>query len=285
MQKNINMLIKSYYDNLNGTSKDIADYLLKHPQTSSALTITDLARETSSSISSISRFAKKLGFNNFQELKINLLTSTNEKKEANNLFQEINPSDSLKDMAKKIFTSNISALNATIDTISQKQLENVLEIITQKTSIAFFGLGASAIVALDGYHKFLRSDKTPLFANDYHMQLMIATTLKANSCAVIISHSGENKDALRIAQKLKEKNIATIGITSYGNSSLTKIVDVTLLSISEETNYQDEALHAIIAQISLIDTLFVLTAMTDDLQTTDVFQEIRATINDTRLDK
>ena len=285
MQKNINMLIKSYYDNLNGTSKDIADYLLKHPQTSSALTITDLAKETNSSISSISRFAKKLGFNNFQELKINLLTSTNEKKEANNLFQEINPSDSLKDMAKKIFTSNISALNATIDTISQKQLENVLEIITQKTSIAFFGLGASAIVALDGYHKFLRSDKTPLFANDYHMQLMMATTLKANSCAVIISHSGENKDALRIAQKLKEKNIATIGITSYGNSSLTKIVDVTLLSISEETNYQDEALHAIIAQISLIDTLFVLTAMTDDLQTTDVFQEIRATINDTRLDK
>lgn len=285
MQKNINMLIKSYYDNLNGTSKDIADYLLKHPQTSSALTITDLARETNSSISSISRFAKKLGFNNFQELKINLLTSTNEKKEANNLFQEINPSDNLKDMAKKIFTSNISALNATIDTISQKQLENVLEIITQKTSIAFFGLGASAIVALDGYHKFLRSDKTPLFANDYHMQLMMATTLKANSCAVIISHSGENKDALRIAQKLKEKNIATIGITSYGNSSLTKIVDVTLLSISEETNYQDEALHAIIAQISLIDTLFVLTAMTDDLQTTDVFQEIRATINDTRLDK
>src|SRR5699024_8542898 len=82
MQKNINMLIKSYYDNLNGTSKDIADYLLKHPQTSSALTITDLARETNSSISSISRFAKKLGFNNFQELKINLLTSTNEKKEA-----------------------------------------------------------------------------------------------------------------------------------------------------------------------------------------------------------
>lgn len=249
------------------------------------MTITDLAKETNSSISSISRFAKKLGFNNFQELKINLLTSTNEKKEANNLFQEINPSDNLKDMAKKIFTSNISALNATIDTISQKQLENALEIITQKTSIAFFGLGASAIVALDGYHKFLRSDKTPLFANDYHMQLMMATTLKANSCAVIISHSGENKDALRIAQKLKEKNIATIGITSYGNSSLTKIVDVTLLSISEETNYQDEALHAIIAQISLIDTLFVLTAMTDDLQTTDVFQEIRATINDTRLDK
>ncbi|WP_334351753.1 MurR/RpiR family transcriptional regulator [Companilactobacillus sp. HBUAS56257] len=285
MQKNINMLIKSYYDNLNGTSKDIADYLLKHPQTSSALTITDLAKETNSSISSISRFAKKLGFNNFQELKINLLTSTSEKKEANNLFQEINPSDSLKDMAKKIFTSNISALNATIDTISQKQLENALKIITPKTSIAFFGLGASAIVALDGYHKFLRSDKTPLFANDYHMQLMMATTLQDSSCAVIISHSGENKDALRIAQKLREKNIATIGITSYGNSSLTKIVDVTLLSISEETNYQDEALHAIIAQISLIDTLFVLTAMTDDLQTTDVFQEIRATINDTRLTK
>lgn len=285
MQNNFNMLIKSYYDNLTGTSKDIADYLLENPQTSSALTITDLARKTNSSISSISRFAKKLGFNSFQELKINLLTSTTDKKEANNLFQEINSNDTLKEMAKKVFTSNVSALNATIDTLTQEQLQTAVEIIANKNSIAFFGLGASAIVALDGYHKFLKSDKTPLFANDFHMQLMMATTLKSDTCAVIISHSGENKDALKLAQKLHEKKIKTIGITSYGNSSLTKIVDLTLLSISEETNYQDEAMHAIIAQISLVDTLFVLTAMKDDKQTTDVFKEIRETINGTRLNK
>lgn len=285
MQNNFNVLIKSYYDNLRGTSKSIADYLLEHPQTSSALTITDLAEKTNSSISSISRFAKKLGFNSFQELKINLLTSSPDNKEANNLFQEISSGDSLKEMAKKVFTSNISALNATIDTLSQEQLQQAINMITEKNSIAFFGLGASGIVALDGYHKFLKSDKTPLFANDFHMQLMLATTLKSDACAVVISHSGENRDALKLAEKLREKKIKTIGITSYGNSSLTKIVDLTLLSISEETNYQDEALHAIIAQISLIDTLFVLTAMRDDKQTTDVFKEIRETINDTRLNK
>ncbi|MQS96961.1 MurR/RpiR family transcriptional regulator [Companilactobacillus halodurans] len=282
MQNNINILIKSYYDNLTGTSKDIADYLLTHPQTSSSLTITDLAKKTNSSISSISRFAKKLGFNSFQELKINLLTSQTRKEDGNHLFQEINSNDSTLEMAKKVFTSNISALNATLDTLTQEELDKAIKIISDYDTIAFFGLGASALVALDGYHKFLRSDKTPLFANDFHMQLMLATTLKKNTCAIVISHSGENKDTLELAQKLREKNIKTIGITSYGNSALTKIVDLTLLSISEETKYQNEALHAIIAQISLIDTLFVLTAMKDDQQTTNIFKEIRKTINDTR---
>lgn len=282
MQNNINILIKSYYDNLTGTSKDIADYLLTHPQTSSSLTITDLAKKTNSSISSISRFAKKLGFNSFQELKINLLTSQTRKEDGNHLFQEINSNDSTLEMAKKVFTSNISALNATLDTLTQEELDKAIKIIYDYDTIAFFGLGASALVALDGYHKFLRSDKTPLFANDFHMQLMLATTLKKNTCAIVISHSGENKDTLELAQKLREKNIKTIGITSYGNSALTKIVDLTLLSISEETKYQNEALHAIIAQISLIDTLFVLTAMKDDQQTTNIFKEIRKTINDTR---
>ncbi|APX73224.1 MurR/RpiR family transcriptional regulator [Companilactobacillus allii] len=279
MTQNITILLQSYYDHLSSSAKKIADYLLSNPDIDSSLTINDLAKQTGSSISTISRFAKSIGFNNFQQLKLSLLTST---QTFDTPFKEINANDTNLTVTKKIFSANVSTLDSTLKIITEDQLDKAVDIINNSQVIALFGLGASSVVAQDGYHKFLRSDKTPLFASDYHMQLMMATTLKPNSCAILISHSGENKDILEIAKNLRKNDIKIIGITSYGNSSLSKIVDVSLLSVSEETNYQNEALHAIIAQISLIDTLFVLTAIKDGQETDDIFKKIRKTINQTR---
>ncbi|MFD1472693.1 MurR/RpiR family transcriptional regulator [Companilactobacillus mishanensis] len=282
MAKNINYVIQSYYENLKGTYKDIADYLLDNSSFNSGLTINDLAKDAGVSISSISRFAKMLGFKNFQDFKLSLLTSDETDQ---GLFQDIKSTDSYMEMTHKIFNANISTLNATQQILTESQLRQATDIINNSNSVAFFGLGASSVVAQDGFHKFLRSDKKPYYTTDYHMQLMLATKMTDDDCAIVISHSGENKDTLAIVNELRKNNVKIIGITSYGNSTLTSLVNVALLSISEETNYQNEALHAIIAQISLVDTLFMITAIKDEAQTSTVFKEIRNTINMTRKSK
>jgi len=114
------------------------------------------------------------------------------------------------------------------------------------------------------------------------MQLMQATKLTDADCAIIISYSGQNKDALELARILKERHVPLIVITSFGNSTLANLGDITLLSISEETNYRAEALHALIAQISLIDSLFMMVAISNSDQTEQTFQEIRTEIDRTR---
>ncbi|MCH4008991.1 MurR/RpiR family transcriptional regulator [Companilactobacillus sp.] len=280
MAKNINYVIQSYYHNLKGTYKEIADYILHTESFDSALTISSLAEEVNVSISSISRFAKILGFSSFQDFKLSLITSSSDSSDS--LFQDITANDSYMTMTQKIFNGNISTLKATEKVLTERQLEQASTIIEESDCVAFFGLGASGIVAQDGFHKFLRSDKKPYFTTDFHMQLMMATKLTEKDCAIVISHSGENQDTLQIVSELRKNHVKIIGITSYGNSSLTHLVDVCLLSISDETQYQNEALHAIIAQISLVDTLFMITAVHDEQQTSTVFKEIRSTINLTR---
>lgn len=280
MSKNINYVIQSYYHNLKGTYKEIADYILKNSSFDSGLTINALAKDANVSISSISRFAKMLGFQNFQDFKVSLITSEDDTSES--LFQDITANDSYMTMTQKIFNGNISTLTATQRVLTEEQLKDATEIINQSNSIGFFGLGASGIVAQDGFHKFLRSDKRPVYITDFHMQLMMATKMTKDDCAIVISHSGENQDTLQIVSELRKNHVKIIGITSYGNSTLTNLVDVCLLSISDETQYQNEALHAIIAQISLVDTLFMITAVHDQKQTSNVFKEIRKTINLTR---
>lgn len=280
MVKNMNYVIHTYYHNLKGTYKEIADYILSTDKFAPDLTINDLAKDAKVSISTISRFAKILGFNSFQDFKISLLTSN--KEASGTLFLDITKEDSYMAITKKIFQANISTLEATVQVLTDKQLNSAIKIITDSLAVGFFGLGASSIVAEDGFHKFLRSDKQPYYSADYHMQLMLAAKMTSKDCAVVISHSGENKDTLQIVSELKKNNVKIIGITSYGNSTLTELVDVYLLSVSDETKYQNEALHAIIAQISLVDTLYAIIAVKDEFQTNSLLQEIHDTINQTR---
>ncbi|XEO94246.1 MurR/RpiR family transcriptional regulator [Latilactobacillus sakei] len=279
MAQAIDSLLRSYYDNFSEKYKQIADYIFQETQFNQRLTIQEFAANCGVSTATISRFAKILGFDNFQAFKMALLA-----KEATTspLFHEINANDTFTTMAEKIFSSNSNALKATWSLLTEEQLQKAVALINRAHLLSLFGLGASGIVAQDGYHKFLRTSIPTVFNQDYHLQLMQATKLTNQDCAIIISHSGQNKDALELARILKERQVPLIIITSFGNSSLAKLGDITLLSISEETNYRAEALHALIAQISLIDSLFMMVAVNNGQETEQSFKEIRAEIDRTR---
>lgn len=279
MPQNIDSLIHSYYDHLSEKYKQIADYILKQASFDPELTIQEFAADCQVSTATISRFAKALGFTNFQAFKLALLAK---EPLQSPLFHEISEQDSFVTMAEKIFSSNSNALQATWSLLTETQLQKAVNLINHAKLLGLFGLGASGIVAQDGYHKFLRTTIPTVYNQDYHMQLMQATKLTDADCAIIISHSGQNKDALELARILKERHVPLIVITSFGNSTLANLGDITLLSISEETNYRAEALHALIAQISLIDSLFMMVAISNSDQTEQTFQEIRAEIDRTR---
>ncbi|MFR5525310.1 MAG: SIS domain-containing protein [[Clostridium] innocuum] len=52
------------------------------------------------------------------------------------------------------------------------------------------------------------------------MQLMYAGRLSEKDCALIVSHTGRNKDVLRIVDILKEHGVPIISVTSNAASPL-----------------------------------------------------------------
>lgn len=277
MVEEINSLIKSYYGNLTGKYLQIADYIL-NTTFDDDLSIQSLASNCDVSPATISRFSKILGLKNFQSLKMALLN----RKAEFPIYHGISEKDSYTEMAQKVFSANSSALISTSALLTEEDLSKSVSYIMNANRVSFFGLGASDIVAQDGYHKFLRTSVDVVHTTDYHMQLMQATRLNENDCAIIISHSGENEDIIEIANILKENNVPIIVITSFGNSSITKYSDINLLSISEEQNFRVEALHALIAQMSIVDSLFMMVAVRSGSETEEVFKAIRGEINKTR---
>ena len=178
--------INSYYDNLSKSDQAISNYLIENMDSAARLSIQEFAKNTKVSTATISRFAKKIGFDSFQDLK--LAIHSTEKFKSDNFFSELSPEDSYKDILAKNFTSNISSLNATLQLIESETLDKVMNILLSAKTCGFFGLGGSNAVALIAYHKFLRMPLQTVYHQDFHYQQMLASKLTEKDCAFVISH-------------------------------------------------------------------------------------------------
>lgn len=266
-------------ERLSAKELQLAAFLQAHQQRASSLTISALSTAAGVSTATVSRFAKNLGYVNYAGLRVALGQAP---VNGASLFEEIDPAESPLAMADKVFAANINALQATVNSLDATSLATAVDLLLGARFIDLYGLGGSNIVALDGYHKFLRTPLEVRYAADYHMQLMAATRLTKRDVAVLISHTGEDKDALALAQICHDRGAKLIVITGSAHSALAKLANVLLVSVAEETAYRSEALHAMIAQITLVDMLFTLTSVRTGQQGAKVLAAMRDTIGQTR---
>lgn len=273
--------INSYYDGLSKADQKISDFLLENIDSAARLSIQEFAEEISVSTATISRYAKKIGFNSFQELKL-AIHATDQKQE-NNFFSELSPDDSNMDILNKSFKSNISSLNSTLQLISEKDLQKSLNLLLKADTVGFFGLGGSNTIANLAFHKFIRMPVKTVFHQDFHYQQMLATKLTKHDCAFVISHTGRNRDTMRIVEILKNHKVPIIGITSFANSALAVSSDIALVSVSEEISFRPEAVASTVSQISILDAISMMYGMQSQDQTDHTIQDIRETIKKSRL--
>jgi DNA-binding MurR/RpiR family transcriptional regulator len=135
---------------------------------------------------------------------------------------------------------------------------------------------------MDAFHKLIRTGIRTGTYGDSHFQLMAASQLSKEDVALFISHSGSNKDIIRLLNVVKETGAQTIGITGFPKSALSQNVDVALYTSSEETDYRPEALASRIAQLSLIDALYVNLMMLNKQKAINSFEKVRTAISETR---
>ena len=139
------------------TEREIADYLLQHPEDVIDLSIHELAKRTFSSPSTIIRMCHRIGFEGFKEFRKAItyeMAIRRQNKEAEQ--KEITRSDSLEDIVEKITYKNIMSLEDTKNLLDTETLEKCVELVRGARMVLLFGMGASLCAAKDAYLKFLR---------------------------------------------------------------------------------------------------------------------------------
>ncbi|MEH7418507.1 MurR/RpiR family transcriptional regulator [Neobacillus drentensis] len=273
--------IRSYYARLSEKEKKVADYILKNPEKIIHNTINEVAEDLQVADATVFRFCKRIGFKGYQAMKIALASEIIEP--IQQIHEEINEKDNEKTVADKIFHSNIRTLENTLQILDGNSIQEAVSLLMKANRVEFYGTGGSNVVAMDAFHKFVRTGIKAFAFIDTHFQLMSASQLQENDVAVIISHSGTNKDTLNILKTAKRNGAKTIGITSYPKSPICQYSDVALYTSSEETEYRSEALSSRIAQLSLIDALYVNIMVLNKEKAKHSLGKVREAISDTRM--
>lgn len=248
-------LIRAIYTKLSQKEKLIADFFLDHPEKIIHSTINQVAEEVGVADATVFRFTKRLGYKGYQSMKIALASEiiTTLK----DIHETIDVDDDEKTIAEKVFKSNIRTLEDTLQVLDRHQLQLAVNALVTARKIEIYGNGGSGAIAMDAHHKFLRSGLLTSCYTDGHLQAMSAAQLTEEDVVICISHSGSSRDVIDALEIAKLNGVTTIGISQFGKTPLSEKADISLLTISVETEYRSEALASRLAQLSIIDALYV----------------------------
>ncbi len=268
--------IRAMAEKLPATEARIARYILEHPDEVIRQSITEIAETCGCAEATIFRLSKRLGLQGFQALKIALASETSEP--SLGIHEEVHETDAILSVAEKIFRANIQSIEDTLSLLDAGLMEKAVSLISGARRLEFYGCGGSAMLAQDGYHKFMRTGIPCIAQTDSHFQVMSAALLGPQDVVIAISHSGTNKDIYEAVAIAASRGAKTISVTDYSKTPIGRISDVCLVATSRESRYRTESMAARFAQLSILDALYVAVAIRRQQETITNLAEIRKVI-------
>lgn len=260
----------------------IAAVVREKPSTVIDMTINELAQECSTSVASVVRFCRAIGFSGYAPLRMALATELG--KEAAQFSakgaygSEISDEDSLREAVSKLAALELLAIEETVGQLDFEVLDAAISDIDGAERILLYGIGASQFVAEDLSHKLLRVGRNAHVLTDPH-EAIAATVLNAGpTVAIGFSHSGTTSETVRFLRMAGENGASTIALTSAKGSPLARAADHALFTEVRESSFRAGAMVSRIAQLTLVDCLFVGVAKRRFAETVDALQRTRDAI-------
>ena len=265
--------LQSAYGTLRAAEQRVADFILAHPDELIYLTVTELAERTNTSESTVVRLCQKIGYKGYQEFKIVLARDLVEP--ANEIYAAIEPGDDLATVKTKVFQANAQALRDTIEVLDDAELQRAVDAIAAARRLEIYGVGGSGPLALDAYHKFLKLGMHVIALSDGDLMAMSSSLLEPGDVVLGISHTGASRDVTDALARAKERGATTIGMTHRSSSPITKVSDIVLVTAAKQTAFRSDASSSRIAQLTIIDTLYVGVANTRHTRSLEMIERTR----------
>ncbi len=250
--RNLLEQIQSRLDDLNKAERKVAEVILHDPQQATRFSIAALAQAAGVSEPTVNRFCRSFGANGYPELKMQLAQSL--ASGAAYVSRAVSADDGPEAFTRKIFGSTIASLDSACQSLDPQHVSRAVDLLIQARQIHFFGLGASASVALDAQHKFFRFNLAVSAHSDVLMQRMIASVAHTGDLFVIISYTGRTRELVEVARLARENGASVLGLTA-ADSPLARASTLSLdIPLPEDTDIYMPMTSRII-QLTVLDVL------------------------------
>ena len=247
-------------DSMTQADRQIARFILDHPEQMLTMSSAALAEATGRSQSSVVKFSQKLGYEGYQQLKLDVNKAKAQEfhAPAGVIHGTIDASDSYMTILQKLIGSKLLSMRETSAVNTEAVIDSALDALMGARRIQLAGVGASSLVARDFSYKLLKLGRTVLVDSDSHIQISNASALNDQDLIIALSHSGRSMETLRITELAKKRGATVLSVTGLQPNPLLDIADISLFSVADEDRVRSSAITSRDAQLMLMDMLFIL---------------------------
>jgi DNA-binding MurR/RpiR family transcriptional regulator len=258
--------IQAHSDRYPPSMRRIAEVLLARPQVVLEMTITELSRLCETSETTLVRFARELGFTGYAALKLQmaaeLAAETAQLGAESSYGSDIGAADSLAEMVAKISGSELFGIRETAASLDLVALQSVIDAVAGAQRTLVFGVAASNMGAHDLKEKLLRIGRVALGFDDAHDAISSASLLGRGDVVIGFSHTGKTREIVELLRVARAGGAGTVAVTNVPGSPVTRHADLTLFTSVRETTFRSGAMASRIAQLTIVDYVFVGVART-----------------------
>lgn len=208
----------------NENEQIIVQYMIDHLEDIPKLSSRELARRTYTSSTVIIRFIKKLGFENYNDFKLNIMSYLkNLKVPTTSIFSN----EDMLSLVNKVSDIQKGTIQNTKEQMSLTLLSEITNLLSQSCYIDIIANDANVYFAEYISHLLWSLGKVVNVYYESNKQLYLSLNAPSDHVVIIISRHGKTKHVINTAMTLKKRKIKMIAITTQDDDKLLHICPLT----------------------------------------------------------
>lgn len=255
--------IRAVLPRLQPAMRRVGEYITDQPSKVAEMTISALAQAVDTSETTVIRFCREMGLPGYMQLRLALATEQGARNKSDIRYEEsadIAEGDDVPSVVEKIAYVDARSVADTARALSVDTVSAVVADVVKSQRVEAFGVGASAIVAADLHQKLHRIGMVSFAFADLHQAVASATLLEPGMVAIAFSHSGYTVETVEWLRLAREHGATTVAVTNVPGSPLTECADYSLFTVAMETSFRAGATGSRLAQLTIVDCLFIAIA-------------------------
>lgn len=220
---NVIQAICSAYDNMSKTDQKIATYILDNRLTVPTMALREIASGCGTSSPTVSRFIKRLGYDDFNDLRLNLARGEGEQSVAASVIGKSTESVSFERFQESlhyILTCKTAELADTVARLDEQTVRQLIARFEQARTILIAGVGNTRTLADNMAFKLRHLGLPGVSLASVSDAIAFIPTLTPDDILVVISSSGLSRRLDRLVGLANELNVPAAVITSNPQSPL-----------------------------------------------------------------
>ena len=264
--------IKTYQSQMPATMAKIAAVLIDDPRAPLNLSITDLAERAGTSAASVTRFCRMIGYSGYAPLRVGIAEDVGrggaQAAWLADIGRSFGPHDPPEDIKRALLDTHVSSLQTTAALLDLPTAVRVAEAIAKSRHLDVYGVGGSALTALEVEARLYRIGINVHPWSEVHNGLTSAAILDRKCVAIGISNTGRTDETIQMLTVAKAAGAHTVAITGNPESPLARIAEDVLIAASPDGYLQPADLSARHCQLFVVDFLYLLIAQSNFDRTT-----------------